>query len=142
MSVYLNSEFEKIIRKYQPSNVYQLAKDAKCKLLYADLDFETGGCTQTNNRCHTIIVNRNWPEHYQQFVILHEFSHIQLHGGASTPFYRTLGLDKFISKMEYEANYLAVQLILHLQDQSIIGDLNKYELLDYMGLPYELYRYM
>ncbi|EJJ0982732.1 ImmA/IrrE family metallo-endopeptidase, partial [Enterococcus faecalis] len=104
MNYYVEETFNKIINLYHPHSVYQLIKEANCKLLYADLDDETGGCTQTNNRCHTIIVNANWSEYYQQFVILHEFSHIKLHSSSSTPFYRSLGLDSFISKMECEAN--------------------------------------
>ncbi len=142
MSKYLNSKVEKIFNKYQPKNVYDLIKEANCKLLYADLDDETGGCTQTNSRCHTIIINRNWSECEKEFVILHEFSHINLHPGVSTPFYRSIGLDRYISRIEFEANYLAMQILLRMQDQEIISRLSKYEILDYLGLPYELERYI
>ncbi|WP_242387564.1 ImmA/IrrE family metallo-endopeptidase [Enterococcus gallinarum] len=142
MSEYLNSKVESIIKKYQPKSAYQLIEEANCKLLYADLDDETGGCTQTNSRCHTIIVNKNWLECEQRFVILHEFSHIKLHPGVSTPFYRSIGLDRYISRIEYEANFLAMQLLLRMQDQEMILRLSKYELLDYLGLPYELERYI
>lgn len=141
MNNYVENQFDKIVTQYQPSSVYDLVKKANCKILYADIDDETGGCTQTNDRCHTIIVNANWPEHYQKFVILHEFSHIKLHKGASTPFYRSLGLDTFVSKMECEANSLAMKLLLHMQDQSIIHGLTKFQIMDYLGLPHELSRY-
>ena len=142
MSYYVDNEFERIIAKYRPYNIYDLIKDAHCKLLYADLDDETGGCTQTNSRCHTIIVNSNWPEWYQQFVILHEFSHIKLHNGSSTPFFRTIGLDTVVSKMECEANSLAMKLLIHMQDEEEIQGLTKFQIIDYLGLPQELINYI
>ncbi|HAP4122406.1 TPA: ImmA/IrrE family metallo-endopeptidase [Enterococcus faecalis] len=142
MNYYVEETFNKIINLYHPYSVYQLIKEANCKLLYADLDDETGGCTQTNNRCHTIIVNANWPEYYQQFVILHEFSHIKLHSGSSTPFYRSLGLDSFISKMECEANSLAMKLLIYMQDRDILENLTEFQIMDYLGLPPELRRYL
>ncbi|MHC5248790.1 ImmA/IrrE family metallo-endopeptidase [Enterococcus sp. LJL90] len=110
-------------------------------MLYADLDDETGGCTQSNNRCHTIIVNINWPEWYQRFVILHEFSHLMLHKGTSTPFFRRLGLNTLISKMEYEANALAMKLLISMQEEDLAG-LTKYQITDYLGLPQELSQFI
>lgn len=141
MKTLVNREYHKILKKYQSSDPVGLVKEAKCKILYADLDDETGGCTQSNNRCHTIIVNANWPEWYQKFVILHEFSHIRLHGGTSTPFYRTLGLTKFISEMECEANQLALMLLMNMQDEEF-QNLTSFEKLCYLGLPGELERFI
>lgn len=138
MSDYVDNEFMKIIKRNPHSNVFNLIKDFNCKLLYADLDMSTGGCTQTNNRCHTIIVNSNWSEPYQHFVILHEFSHIKMHPGVSTPFYRNIGLGTYISKMEWEANTLAMKLLLHFQDGNELEGLTKYQIMDYLGLPNEL----
>lgn len=134
-------EYYKILKRYNCDNPISLVKEAHCKILYADLDDETGGCTQSNNRCHTIIVNMNWPDWYQEFVILHEFSHIRLHGGTSTPFYRTLGLTKFISDMECEANQLALKLLMHMQDEDF-QKLSIYQKLSYLGLPNELERFL
>lgn len=137
----VNSEYHRILKKYKSSDPISLVKEAHCKILYADLDEETGGCTQSNNRCHTIIVNVNWPEWYQKFVILHEFSHIRLHGGTSTPFYRTLGLTKFISEMECEANQLALKLLISMQDEEF-HRLTRFDKLKYLGLPQELERFI
>ncbi|MGM0238381.1 ImmA/IrrE family metallo-endopeptidase [Enterococcus sp. AZ103] len=142
MCNYIDNEFKKLVAKYHPNDIYDLIKDTHCKLLYADLDEETGGCTQTNNRCHTIIVNYNWPVWYQHFVILHEFSHIKLHNGSSTPFFRSIGLDTVVSKMEYEANSLAMKLLIYMQNEEEIFGLTKFQLLDYLGLPRELNIYL
>jgi len=72
----------------------------------------------------------------------HEFSHIKLHNGSSTPFYRELGLDSFISKMECEANSLAIKLLIYMQDQNILENLTEFQIMDYLGLPPELRRYL
>lgn len=141
MKAVVNSEYDRIIKKYSLNDPVSLVTEAHCKILYADLDDETGGCTQSNNRCHTIIVNANWPEWYQKFVILHEFSHIRLHGGTSTPFYRTLGLTKFISEMECEANQLALKLLISMQDEEF-QHLSIFDKLNFLGLPEELERFL
>lgn len=134
-------EYHRILKKYSCTDPISLVTEAHCKILYADLDDETGGCTQSNNRCHTIIVNMNWPEWYQKFVILHEFSHIRLHGGTSTPFYRSLGLTNFISEMECEANQLALKILCSMQEDEF-HRLSSYEKLDFLGLPSELDRFL
>ena len=46
MSYYVDDAFDKIIKKYRPFNVYELIREAHCKLLYADLDDETGAVSQ------------------------------------------------------------------------------------------------
>ncbi|TXV36780.1 toxin-antitoxin system toxin subunit, partial [Enterococcus faecalis] len=37
MNYYVEETFNKIINLYHPHSVYQLIKEANCKLLYADL---------------------------------------------------------------------------------------------------------
>ncbi|WP_317929642.1 ImmA/IrrE family metallo-endopeptidase [Tetragenococcus halophilus] len=95
----------------------------------------------TNNRCHTIIINDNWNEAYQQFVILHEFSHVKLHKGVNAPFFRSLALDRFVSQTEREANEMALKLLAYIKRDEIVG-MGAYEVLDYLGLPYELERFL
>ncbi|MCC7667473.1 ImmA/IrrE family metallo-endopeptidase [Liquorilactobacillus satsumensis] len=138
MNYRVENEFDKIKRTYSSTTPHSLAEEAHYKILYADLDKNTGGCTITNSRCSTIIVNRNWEEHYLNFVILHEFSHLKLHGGESAPFYRNIGLDTFIPKMEREANSLALKILISMQDMTEIQGLTKYQLLNYLGLPFQL----
>ena len=56
--------------------------------------------------------------------------------------YRSLGLDSFISKMECEANSLAMKLLIYMQDQDILENLTEFQIMDYLGLPPELRRYL
>ena len=98
----------------------------------------TGGFTVTNNRCSTIVINSNWDKNYLNFVILHEYAHIRLHDGASTPFYRHTGTDINIPKMEREANELAMKLLIGMQDRDEIMLLTKYQITDYLGISEKL----
>lgn len=144
MCNYVDQQFHKIINKYHLSylsDIYELLDFAHCKLHYADLDKDTGGCTVTNNRCHTIIVNKNWPVSYQRFVILHEFSHVKLHSGISTPFYKSLAMDSFVSKAEREANQMALKLLLHIHSEDLQG-MTKFQILNYLGLPSVLEKFL
>lgn len=140
MNSYVQNKLKKIKRNYQVNqlNPKSLVAAAHYKILYADLDTNTGGCSITNSRCSTIIVNQEWDDSYINFVILHEFSHLKLHSGESTPFYREIGLNSFVPKMEYEANWMALHLLISMQDESEIDKLTKFQLMNYLGLPTNL----
>lgn len=137
----IDDEIEKVFKYYKPNSLQDLVKKAKCKILYFDLDDETGGCTIVNNKCKTIIVNQNWNYAYQQFVIAHEFAHIRLHSGASTPFYRGLELNRYVNKMEREANMMAMQLLLKL-NPGLYEFETKYDILTALGLSEEFEEYV
>ena len=136
MSIYIENQLEKIMKQYRPNSVPDLIEKSNYKVLQVDLDDETGGCTVTNNRCHTIIINAKWDFPQQQFVILHEFSHIKLHKGINTPFFRKLSLDRVVSQTEREANELAIKLLIQINGENLVG-MTKYQMLDYLGLPYK-----
>lgn len=142
MGEFIGSKYDEIIKRYDPNSVTELLSDCHCKILQADLDVETGGCTVSSNRCYTIIINENWDQYYQQFVMLHELAHIKLHSGASTPFYRQIHLDTFVSKMECEANELALRLLIYINKDNLAECTSKYEILKRLGLPSELERFL
>lgn len=142
MSFFINNEFNKIKHKYELHNPKQLISDAGIKLLQLELDDVTGGFTVTNNRCSTIVINSNWDSKYLDFVILHEYSHIRLHDGTSTPFYRHTGMDINIPKMEREANELAMKLLIDMQDKDEIATLTKYQIPNYLGISEKLLEFI
>ena len=142
MDSFIERNYEKLKNKYALTSPEDLLKEADIDLLPLPLDDNTGGFTMTNNRCSTIVVNSNWDEHYIGFVILHEFSHLVLHGGSSTPYYRRIGAGRFIPKIENEANALAMKLLLDMQDSDDIKHLTKYQLLYYLGIDDDLLRYI
>lgn len=138
MSLFIDNEFNKVKHRYDLHSPKQLVSDAGIQLLDLELDDATGGFTVTNNRCSTIVVNSNWDENYLDFVILHEYAHIRLHDGSSTPFYRRTGTDINIPKMEREANVLAMKLLLAMQDKDEISNLTKHQIPSYLGISEEL----
>lgn len=143
MSSFVQEEVKKVKRKYNLNNPRGLIAQAGIKLLETSLDENTGGLTVTNNRCSTIIINCSWDTHYQDFVILHEFAHLKLHGWASTPFYRRMGTGNFIiPKIEREANEMAMDLLISMQDPDIIHDLTKNQIAYYLGIPPYLMNYL
>lgn len=138
MSLFIDNEFNKVKHRYDLHSPKQLVSDAGIQLLDLELDDATGGFTVTNNRCSTIVINSNWDENYLDFVILHEYAHIRLHDGSSTPFYRHTGTDINIPKMEREANELAMKLLIGMQDRDEIMLLTKYQITDYLGISEKL----
>lgn len=44
--------------------------------------------------------------------------------------------------MECEANSLAMKLLIYMQDQDILENLTEFQIMDYLGLPPELRRYL
>lgn len=134
MSLFIDNEFNKVKHRYDLHSPKQLVSDAGIQLLDLELDDATGGFTVTNNRCSTIVINSNWNENYLDFVILHEYAHIRLHDGSSTPFYRHTGTDINIPKMEREANELAMKLLIEMQDKDELMNLTKYQITNYLGI--------
>lgn len=142
MSLFIDNEFNKVKHRYDLHSPKQLVSDAGIQLLDLELDDATGGFTVTNNRCSTIVINSNWDENYLDFVILHEYEHIRLHDGSSTPFYRHTGTDINIPKMEREANELAMKLLIGMQDRDEIMLLTKYQITDYLGISEKLSKFI
>lgn len=135
-------EFEKITKKYNLESAKKLILDANIKLLYFDLPANIGGCTVSNCRCNTIIVNQNWSESLINFVILHEFSHLKLHKNISTPFFKKVGLNNFIPKFEREANQLAIKLLIKINEDKINDNLTRYDIANILGINESLAEYI
>lgn len=143
MSASVIKEFQKIKHKYQLTTPADLIEQAGINILRQPLDDNTGGFTVTNNRCSTIVINSLWEEHYQNFVILHEFSHIKLHGWASTPFFRKNGAGRYIvPKIEHEANELAMRILLDMQDKDSLEGLDRNQIAYCLGLEPEFIDYV
>lgn len=44
--------------------------------------------------------------------------------------------------MEFEANSLAMKLLIYMQDEEDLKGLTEFQIMDYLGLPHELRRYL
>ena len=132
-------EIEKLIKKYDTSDPYKLVEECDYSIVYAELGTKTWGQMVRSNRCCTIFININLPEHIKKFVIAHELGHCRLHRGHSTPFYRNV-CNTSISKKERQANVFAINLLKSEIDSC--DSLTNFEVLDYLGLSYEFESYV
>lgn len=126
-------EIEKLIKRFGTSDPYKLLAECDYSLVYEDLGEITWGQMVRSNRCCTIFININLPEHIKKFVLAHELGHCRLHKGHSTPFYRNICTSS-ISKKERQANVFAINLLKKEIDN--LDSLTKFEILDYLGLSY------
>lgn len=129
----IDEKIKQILCRISSFSLAEILEVCDTKILYAKLDEETGGFTVSNNRCHTVVINRDYSEFMQTFIILHEIGHLKLHKGVSTPFYRNLSIGSFIPTIEREANEFALKMLISMNDEFDI-----YGLLDEIGLPYSM----
>lgn len=136
----IEEDVNKLIKLHETHNPIRLAKQIGCKILYSDLDSDTWGFTVNNNRCNTIVVNQYLNPEIRNFTIAHELGHVRLHKGISTPFLRKVVRGSFIPKIEKEANEFAFKVLC--KDIDDLNNLTKYEILDHLGLSYEMERFL
>jgi len=140
MNDFISDEIKKIIKKHGTTSAIELTKLCGCNIIYTDLDEDMLGFTVTNNRCNTIVIHNDLEEHIQTFVILHELGHVRLHKGISTPFFKRINGNNYIPKIEKEANEFAFAILC--KDIENVNNMTVYEKLDFLGLPYELERFI
>ena len=128
------NEIEKLFNRYETSDPYKLVAECDYSLVYEDLGEKTWGQMVRSNRCCTIFININLPEHIKRFVLAHELGHCRLHKGHSTPFYRNI-CSTSISKKERQANVFAINLIKNEIEN--FESLTNFEVLDQLGLSYD-----
>lgn len=136
----IKEDVEKLVKLYETHDPIRLSKQLSCNILYSELDSETWGFTVNNSRCNTIVVNHALNTELQNFTVAHELGHIRLHKGISTPFLRKVARGSFIPKIEKEANQFAFEILC--KDIDNLDTLTKYEILDYLGLSYEMERFL
>lgn len=101
---------QKITRKYNTRNPFELAAELNIIVLYENL----GSINGYYNRAYRqkfIHINENIPVHLQEFVAAHELGHAILHPNSCTPFLRNSTLLS-VDKLEIEANTFAVHLLI------------------------------
>jgi len=135
---WINKRIKKIKRKHQTNNPFFIAKDLGIVLSYAPLG-ETLGFFFHDSRIKFININSNIDEHLQRFVCAHELGHAILHPRANTPFLKKNTLFS-VDKIEVEANYFAVHLLLSNEDFQYCE--TKDQVLREHGIPLEMERFL
>lgn len=135
---WIKKRIKDIKRKHQTINPFSIAKDLGIVLSYAPLG-ETLGFFFHDSRIKFININSDIDEQLQRFVCAHELGHAILHPRANTPF---LKKNTFFSvdKIEVEANYFAVHLLLSNEDLKNYE--TKYQVLREHGIPLEMERFL
>jgi Zn-dependent peptidase ImmA (M78 family) len=101
---------EQLIKKHQTRNPIKMAENLGILILYEELG-TINGYYNTAFRQKFIHINIDLAESKMMFTIAHELGHALLHPRSNTPFLRE-NTYLSIDKMEIEANYFAVKLLI------------------------------
>lgn len=108
---WIKESVQKLIRRYETNDPFELASLMKIHVVYWDLHHEIKGFYKYDKRNKYIVINNNLNEESQIFTGAHELGHAKLHPRVNTPFLRERTLLS-IDRIEIEANKFAVELLL------------------------------
>lgn len=101
---------DKICKKYNTHNVYQIVDDAGIIVHHMNLGKNTRGMCYTKRRIKQIFLHDKLEEWEERFVISHELGHLIMHPEHNAPFLQTTFFSR--NRYEIEANKFAVELII------------------------------
>ena len=101
---------DKICKKYNTRNVYQIVDDAGIIVHHMNLGKNTRGMCYTKRRIKQIFLHDKLEEWEERFVISHELGHLIMHPEHNAPFLQTTFFSR--NRYEIEANKFAVELII------------------------------
>lgn len=133
---WIKNVVEKLTKKYQTNNPFELAYLMKIHVVPWNLHEEINGFYKYYKRNKYIFINDNLDEPIQRFVCSHELGHALLHPRSNTPFLRERTFFS-LDKIEVEANTFAVELLL--PDEQLHEykntNLSMYEICEMNGIP-------
>lgn len=109
--MWLKEIVEKLIKKYNTTNPFEIAALKNIHIIEWDLHEEINGYYKYDRRNRYIVINSNLSDERKLFVCAHELGHATLHPRLNTPFMRR---NTFLSvdKIEREANLFAAELLI------------------------------
>lgn len=110
--IFLNIKrlIEKLERKYQTRNPFELAKALDILIIYENLGL-INGYYNKQFRIKQIHINYNLSKHLQTLTCAHELGHALLHPDSSTPFLQSFTYFP-VNRLEMEANSFAINLLI------------------------------
>ena len=113
---YICCKTAEIIKKYDESDPFRLAKDMKCLVLNEPMGSSETSCKGffiRKNRINTIVLNSDLPLDIRRIVLAHEIGHVVLHRkSVNMCRFHEHSLYDNTSMYEYEANIFASELLL------------------------------
>lgn len=135
----IDKKLHLLVNNHQTRDPFKLAGKLGVKVIMEDL----GGIYGYYNkelRIKFIHLNSHLSEDYLKFTCAHELAHSILHSDSNTPFLSSQSLTSSL-KIEMEANYFASKLRIDGSHEEFEIE-NKYKILDYYSLPYEMERFI
>ena len=133
---------QRLIRDYETSDPFRLARDKQIVVLYEDLGNYRGYYNKVY-RQKFIHIHEDLDEVQKKITCAHELGHSILHTNTSTPYMRS---NTFYSTNRYErqANLFAAHLLITddflRESLDCYGELNIFRIAGDLGLPVELAR--
>ena len=103
-----------LVKRYDTSNPYQLAKELNCIVYFIDLPPTVNGFWKRMLRRRTIAINENLPEWKQVAVLCHDLEHVVCHPGYAAFSMGNLSVSNL--QVEREADEFARCLISYRYD--------------------------
>ncbi|NLV58378.1 MAG: ImmA/IrrE family metallo-endopeptidase [Clostridiales bacterium] len=123
----IHREAMRIKRRYADTNLVRLCKAMGITLLYEPMGVYEGTCKGfflVHSRRMIITINSDLPEEQQYAVLAHELGHAVLHRKSTgINAFHDVGLYDDTSRLEYEANIFAAELLL--EDGEVLELLNE-----------------
>lgn len=137
------AEADKLMKRYNSHDPFEIAKNANIPVLEAPLGEITYADRAYYKRINVITLNSNINDAWKNFVLAHELGHCYLHHGFSTTFYRNTPSSGMINWAEKEASTFAMEILdYQLREEDAYYQLTPFEKLDHLGLPYSLEDYL
>ena len=114
VSLNIPQRVKRLVKKYDTSNPYLLAKELKCTIYYMNLPPTVNGFWKRVLRRKTIVINQNLLEWQQEAVLCHEIGHIVCHPRYTAFSTRTISFSN--TRIEREADEFAECLMAYRYD--------------------------
>jgi len=129
----------RLSRRYDTRNPFELAKAKGITVLYCDLASITGYYIKIKNQ-KIIYINTQLSDKEQEYTCAHELGHALLHSASNTPFMHT-ATNFIVNKFEIEANKFAIQLLYPDDVFMEYCNCTYYQVSQILNIPVELVEY-
>ena len=131
----IKNTVQRLCRKFNTINPYQLADDLGIQIFYYDLG-NIRGYYYMAHKVKLIYLHNKLNEHVERFVLAHEIGHSIMHPRSCTPFLQSTFYS--VDKLEVQANAFAAELIIQDIDLMEHWEYTVDQWAAYYGLPREI----